>query len=145
MTSPGDDLHDLAHYALGTMSLGRLTGVSLGNHAIPDAFLLMHVGVGCKNKATAHLLAHDWAEHGNVREAWTEVGDRDLILGSSTRAAPYMRSWVSRMNPSILLMVSVTFIDLAGEDLKDVVSRAAEDLPCPVALLPARAPGLFFR
>jgi hypothetical protein len=38
----------LEHYALGS-SYGRLTGVAVGCHAIEDAFLLIHGGVGCKD------------------------------------------------------------------------------------------------
>jgi len=132
-----DSMPSLDHYALKSMDYGQLTGVSIACHAISDGFLLMHVGVGCKNKATAHLLAHDWKEHGNLREAWTEVGDGDLILGASQRAAPYLRSWYKRMEPGLMIMVSVTFIDLAGEDLKDEIEKAAVDIPCPVMLIPA--------
>lgn len=119
-------------YALKSMDYGQLTGLALACHAIPDAFLLMHVGVGCKNKATAHLMIHDWAEHGNIREAWTEVSDGDLILSASERAAPYLRSWYKRMEPAVMVITSVTFIDLAGEDLIDHVERASKDLPCPI-------------
>ena len=78
----------LDHYALRSMDYGQLTGLAIAAHAVHDCFLLMHVGVGCKNKATAHLLVHDWKEHANIREGWTEVGDRDLILGASERAGP---------------------------------------------------------
>jgi len=133
------DLPTLDHYELKSMDYGRLTGLAIACHAVADAFLLMHVGVGCKNKATAHLLDHDWREHANVREAWTEVAERDLIHGASKRAAPYMRSWYQRMEPAVMVMTSVTFIDLAGEDLADEVLLAADDLPCPVLLV--RAPG----
>ncbi|MCA9572618.1 MAG: hypothetical protein KC656_32480, partial [Myxococcales bacterium] len=135
----GIEEHGLDHYALKSMDYGQLTGLALACHAIPDAFLLMHVGVGCKNKATAHLLTHDWAEHGNVREGWTEVGDQDLILGASERAGPYLRSWVKRLDPAVVVVTSVTFIDLAGEDLADRLVVAARDLPCPV--LYVKTPG----
>ena len=49
----------LEHYSLKTLHLGRMTGVSLGVHAIPDAFLLMHTGVGCKYKAASQIANHD--------------------------------------------------------------------------------------
>lgn len=139
MTEPDDALPGLEHFALKSMDYGQLTGLALACHAVPDAFLLMHVGVGCKNKATAHLLTHDWAEHGNVREGWTEVGDQDLILGASERAGPYLRSWVKRLEPGVVVVTSVTFIDLAGEDLADKLDVAARDLPCPV--LHVKTPG----
>lgn len=134
---PDNLLHDLEHYALKGMEYGQLTGLSIGSHAIRDAFLLMHVGVGCKNKAVAHLMTHDALEDANLREGWTEVGDRDLILGASNRAAPYMRSWYSRQEPAVMFMTSVTFIDLAGEDLQDQIQQAAKDLPIPVLYVPA--------
>lgn len=127
-----DDLPGLDHYALKSMDYGQLTGLAIACHAIPGCFLLMHVGVGCKNKATAHLLVHDWREHANLREAWTEVGDQDLILGASDRAGPYLRSWVKRMDPELVVTTSVTFLALAGEDLEDKVTVAAQDVPCPV-------------
>jgi len=132
-------LPSLDHYALKSMDYGQLTGLAIACHAVPDCFLLMHVGVGCKNKATAHLLVHDWNEPANLREAWTEVGDADLILGASTRAGPYLRSWYKRMEPGLMVTTSVTFLELAGEDLEDEVATAAKDLPCPV--LHIKAPG----
>ena len=136
-----NELHDLEHYALKGMEYGQLTGLSIASHAIRDGFLLMHVGVGCKNKAVAHLMTHDAVEDANLREGWTEVGDRDLILGASGRAAPYMRSWAQRQEPAVMFMTSVTFIDLAGEDLKDHIARAAEDLPFPVLFVPTPGVG----
>lgn len=129
----------LDHYAMKSMDYGQLTGLAIAAHAISDCFLLMHVGVGCKNKATAHLLVHDWKEHANLREGWTEVGDRDLILGASERAGPYLRSWYKRMEPGLMVCTSVTFIDLAGEDLPDKLEAAAQDVPCPVYYV--KAPG----
>jgi nitrogenase molybdenum-iron protein alpha/beta subunit len=132
-------LPGLDHYAMKSMDYGQLTGLAIGAHAISDCFLLMHVGVGCKDKATAHLLVHDWKEHANLREGWTEVGDRDLILGASDRAGPYLRSWYKRMEPGVMVCTSVTFLDLAGEDLPDKLEAAAEDVPCPVLYI--KAPG----
>lgn len=134
-----DTLPSLDHYALKSMDYGQLTGLSLACHAIPDVFLLMHVGVGCKNKATAHLISHDWREHGNIREGWTEVADQDLIKGASERAAPYLRSWYQRLQPSMIVVTSVTFLDLAGEDLPDKLADAASTVPCPVRYV--KAPG----
>ncbi len=133
------DLPGLEHYALKSMDYGQLTGLSIACHAVSDSFLLMHVGVGCKNKATAHLLVHDWKEHANIREGWTEVGDRDLILGASERVGPYLRSWYKRLEPGVFVASSVTFLDLAGEDFSDRVEQAERDLPCPV--LHVKAPG----
>ena len=45
MSEPKRTLED---FALKGNHLAKMTGVSLAVHAIPDAFLLMHTGVGCK-------------------------------------------------------------------------------------------------
>lgn len=129
------DLPGLEHYALKP-SYGRLTGVAIGTHAIRDGYLLMHVGVGCKNKVT-HLLTHDWQETCNLRQGWTEVGDRDLIVGATARVGPYLRSWAGRMSSGFVSVVSVTFLELAGEDIADEVQRISDEMPVPVALIPA--------
>ena len=126
---------ELEHYALKP-SYGRLTGVAIGLHAIRDGYLLMHVGVGCKNKVT-HLLSHDWQQTCNLRQGWTEVGDRDLIVGATARVGPYLRSWSSRMDSGFVGVVSVTFLELAGEDVADEVKRIDGEWPVPVALIPA--------
>ena len=129
----------LEDFALKGMDHGRLTGISVGMHAIPDAFLLMHTGVGCKHKATSQLSTHDWAKHAVTREAWTEVGDSELIQGSSERIGPYARSWLKRLNPGFMGIVSVTFIDLSGEDVGDAVAGIDAEADCPVRYL--KAPG----
>lgn len=115
---------------------GRLTGVAIACHAISDAYLLMHVGVGCKNKVT-HLLAHDWEQHCNLRQGWTEVSDQDLIMGSSRRIGPYLRSWQSRMESAYIVVVSVTFVELTGEDVEGEIQRTVANVPVPVDLVPA--------
>lgn len=115
---------------------GRLTGVSIACHAIRDAYLLMHVGVGCKNKVT-HLLAHDWEQHCNLRQGWTEVSDEDLIMGSSRRIGPYLRSWQRRMDSGYVVVVSVTFLELTGEDVEGEIRRALDGAPVPVDLVAA--------
>ena len=135
MSTPGPTLPGLDHYEMKA-SYGRLTGVSIGLHAISDGYLLMHVGVGCKDKVT-HLLAHDWEVACNLRQGWTEVGDRDLIVGATARVGPYVRSWSARMNAGFVGVVSATFLDLAGEDIADEVRQIAEEMPMPVVLLPA--------
>ena len=115
---------------------GRLTGVSIACHAIRDAYLLMHVGVGCKNKVT-HLLAHDWEEVCNLRQGWTEVSDQDLIMGSSRRIGPYLRSWQRRMDSGYVIVVSATFIELTGEDVEGEIRRALDGAAVPVDLIAA--------
>ncbi len=135
MSTQGQSFPGLDHYEMKA-SYGRLTGVSIGLHAIADGYLLMHVGVGCKDKVT-HLLAHDWEVACNLRQGWTEVGDRDLIVGATARVGPYVRSWSARMSSGFVGVVSATFLDLAGEDIADEVRQIAEEMPMPVVLLPA--------
>ncbi len=130
-------MSDLEHFRLKTNDLGRLTGVSIALHAIPDAFLLMHCGVGCKHKATSKLSTHDWAENVVDREGWTEVGDAELIEGSAHRIGPYLRSWQKRVEPGLIAVISVTFLDLTGDDYKDEVRENDEELPCKVIYVPA--------
>lgn len=124
-------------YAVRSMHLGRITGVSLGVHAIPDAFLLMHTGVGCKYKAASQIATHDWQVHPNRREGWTEVGDRALIRGSSGRIGPYARVWGERRQPAFMAMVTASFLQMTGEDFAGAVEKAAEGLDFPLVLIPA--------
>lgn len=129
----------LEEFALKSQDQGGLTGVSIAVHGIPDAFLLMHVGVGCKHKATSQLSTHDWGADVVSREAWTEVGDQELIRGASDRIGPYVRSWVKRTKPAFMAVVSVTFIDLAGDDIADEVRKADQSVECDVAYV--KVPG----
>ena len=131
----GDEL-TLEDFAMDA-SYGRLTGVAIAVHAIRDGYLLMHVGVGCKNKVT-HLLPHDWEQPCNLRQGWTEVNERDLITGASTRVGPYLRSWQKRMDSGFVAVVTATFLELTGEGLGDQVERANEELPVPALLIPAQ-------
>ena len=130
-------MSELEHFRLKTNDLGRLTGVSIALHAIPDAFLLMHCGVGCKHKATSKLSTHDWAENVVDREGWTEVGDAELIEGSAHRIGPYLRSWQKRVEPGLMCVISVTFLDLTGDDYKDEVAQNDREMPCKVIYVPA--------
>jgi len=128
----------LEHFRLRGMEQGRLTGVSLAVHAIPDAFLLMHCGVGCKHKATSQLSTRDWGRGTVEREGWTEVGDAELIAGASDRLGPYLRSWVKRIDPGIVVVISVTFLELTGEDTRSVVAQEADTVACPVVFVDAQ-------
>jgi nitrogenase molybdenum-iron protein alpha/beta subunit len=127
-------------FALKGMHLAKMTGVSLGVHAIPDAFLLMHSGVGCKYKTAAQIANHDWGSHPNRREAWTQVAELQLIQGSSVRIGPFARSWYQRRRPALMVTVSAYFIELTGEDFSDSVVAAEKTLPCDMALIPTAAP-----
>ncbi len=129
----------LEDFALKSLDHGRLTGVSLALHAIPDAFLLLHCGVGCKHKATSQLSTHDRAGGVVQREGWTEVGDAELIEGSAHRVGPYLRSWYARQSPGVMVVCSVTFLDLSGEDLAHEVQEAEATIGCQV--LDVKAPG----
>lgn len=129
----------LEDFALKSLDQGSLTGLSIAVHAIPDAFLLLHVGVGCKHKATSQLSTHDWGRDVVSREAWTEVGDQELITGASERLGPYIRSWARRVKPAWMAVASVTFIDLTGDDIPDVVRKAEETVDCDVSYV--KVPG----
>ena len=132
MSRPDDtsQLPGLEHYAMKP-SYGRLTGVAVGCHAIQDAFLLIHGGVGCKDK-DKHLLAHDWEQHCNLRQAWTEVDDEALIQGASQRVGPFVRSWQKRMGSGLVCVSSATFLTMAGEDLDAAVRQAGAGLDADV-------------
>jgi len=132
----GETLED---FALKSLDLGRLTGVSLAIHAIPDGFLLLHVGVGCKHKATTQLSTHDLSRGVVAREAWTEVGDIELIRGATDRLGPYIRSWCTRLDPAFMVVCSATFLELTGEDIAQQVERAAATVDADVAWV--HAPG----
>ena len=126
----------LEEYSLKSMHLAKMTGIMMGVHAIKDAFLLMHTGVGCKYKTAAQLSQHDWATHPNKKEGWTQVGDRAVIKGSSGRIAPFARSWAERRDPGFMAVVSAVFLELTGEDFSDAVRKTeADDFPCPMAFL----------
>jgi nitrogenase molybdenum-iron protein alpha/beta subunit len=122
----------LERFALKAHHYGRLTGVSLAAHAIPDAFLLLHSGVGCKYKAAAQVSIHDWARQPHRREGWTEVGDAALIKGAATRIGPYVRSWYDRHHPAVIFVCGATFLEMTGEDLAAEVQAAGQTVPCPV-------------
>ncbi len=130
----------LEDFALKGNHLSKMTGVSVATHAIPDAFLLMHTGVGCKYKAAAQVGPHDWASHPNRREAWTQVGEVQLIKGSAERIAPFARAWYERRRPNFMPVVSAYFIELTGEDCRDVVASTNDSVPCDMAMITTAAP-----
>lgn len=139
------DKTTLEDFALRGMHLAKMTGISVGVHAIGDGFLLMHTGVGCKYKAAAQVAQHDWVRHPNRREAWTQVGEVALIKGSGERIGPFARTWYERRRPGFMGVVSAYFIELTGEDIKDLVQDTARTLPCPMGVMNTAAPnGGFF-
>jgi nitrogenase molybdenum-iron protein alpha/beta subunit len=129
----------LEHYRLKSLDLGQLTGAAMAIHAIPDAFLLKHTGVGCKHKTVTQFGTHELAKGLAAHEGWTEVGDASLIRGSANRLGPYARSSYARHKPAFLGVASVTFLDLAGDDFGDQVRQLDDELPCAVAYL--KVPG----
>lgn len=122
----------LEPFALRAHHYGRITGISMLVHAIPDAFLLLHTGVGCKYKAAAQLSVHDWARQPHRREGWTEVGDAALIRGAAERIGPYVRSWYDRQKPELMIVCSASHLELSGEDIAGAVRAANATVPCPV-------------
>ncbi len=139
-----DESLTLEDFALKGMHLAKMTGVSVATHAIGDGFLLMHSGVGCKFKTAAQVAQHDWARHPNRAEAWTQVGEVSLIRGSGQRIGPFARSWYERRRPGFMAVVSAYFIELTGEDLRDVVGITGKTLPCPMAVVSTSAPNKGF-
>ena len=142
---PMADKTSLEDFSLKGLHLAKMTGVSTGVHAVKDAFLLMHTGVGCKYKAAAQIAQHDWGAHPNRRESWTQVGEVSLIRGSGARIGPFARSWYERRRPGFMVVVSAYFIELTGEDISDLVTDTERSLPCPMAVIRTAAPnGGFF-
>ena len=130
----------LEDFALKGNHLAKMTGVNVGTHAIPDAFILMHTGVGCKYKTGAQLSASDWAEHPNRREAWTQVGEVQLIQGSGARIGPFARTHWERRRSNFVVVVSAYFIELTGEDFRDVVKQTETTIPADMAMIGTAAP-----
>jgi len=122
----------LEPFALKAHHYGRITGVSMAVHSIPDAFLLLHTGVGCKYKAAAQLSVHDWARQPHRREGWTEAGDAALIRGAVERIGPYVRSWYDRQQPGLIIVSTASHLEMAGEDIAGAVRQADATVPCPV-------------
>jgi len=122
----------LEPFALKAHHYGRISGVSMAVHSIPDAFLLLHTGVGCKYKAAAQVSVHDWARQPHRREGWTEVGDAALIRGAAQRIGPYVRSWYDRQRPGLIIVCTASHLEMAGEDIAGAVRRADATVPCPV-------------
>jgi nitrogenase molybdenum-iron protein alpha/beta subunit len=139
MSARKDPTWDLEHFRLKSLDLGQLTGAAMAMHAMPDAFLLKHTGVGCKHKTVTQFGTHDWGRGVAAHEGWTEVGDAALIRGSGERVGPYARSAFQRHTPGLMGVVSVTFLDLTGDDLKDRVEALDQELDCDVVHL--RVPG----
>ena len=136
---------DLDHYGLRGMNFAKMTGVSMAVHAIRDAFLLQHTGVGCKYKAAAQVAPHDWADHPNRREGWTQIGELQLVRGCSERIGPFARSWYERRRPALMVMISAYFVELTGEDFADTVVETEKTLPCDMFLVNTATPnGGFF-
>jgi nitrogenase molybdenum-iron protein alpha/beta subunit len=125
----------LEDYAIKSMHQSKMTGVGLAVHAVPDAFILMQTGVGCKYKVGVQISWQDHIRHPNRHEAWTQICEMSLIRGSSARVGPFARSRWESKKPGIMVLVSAYFVELTGEDLPSVAQEVAETLPCPFFLV----------
>jgi nitrogenase molybdenum-iron protein alpha/beta subunit len=143
---PAHDKHGLEDFAVKGMHLAKMTGVMVGSHAIRDAFLLMHSGVGCKYKTAAQGALHDLGEHPNVREAWTQISEAHLVAGCSDRIGPFARAWWERRESAFMVVVSAYFIELTGDDIPAAIADVEATLPdCPMVHIATKAPnGGFF-
>ncbi len=135
-----DEGATLDDFAVRANHLSKMTGIHLAVHAIPDALLLMHAGVGCKYKTGAQTAQHDWVNHANEREAWTQIGDQQLIEGAGVRIGPFARSWYDRRRPAFMVLTSAYFLELTGEGGDNEVDKVEETLPCPLVYIPTVAP-----
>ncbi len=144
--STAHDKVTLEDFALKTMAHAKMTGVMLGSHSINDSFLLMHTGVGCKYKTASQAAQHDWGEHPNVREAWTQVSEAHLVAGCATRIGPFTRAWWERRESHLFVVVSAYFIELTGDDVLSEIEQVEKDIPdCDMVYVSTVAPngGLF--
>lgn len=130
-------LAELDGFALKSHAYGRLTGISLAIHAIPDAFLVLHTGVGCKYKGAGQYCLHDIGRPSHHREGYTEVTDLELVKGSAGRIGVYVRSWHKKRRPAFMAVTSATFLEMTGEDFAREARAAEKSVPCPVAYIPA--------
>lgn len=139
------DKETLEDFSLKSNHLAKMTGVSIAAHAIADSYMLMHSGVGCKYKAAAQIARHDWVDHPNRKEGWTEVAEGHLIAGSSQRIGPYARQWWERRKFGYLVVASAYFIELTGEDIRSAVEDLEATIPAPAGAFNTAAPngGLF--
>lgn len=128
---------ELEEFAMSSHAYGRLTGASMACHAVPDAFFVLHTGVGCKYKGAGQYTLHDRARASHHREAYTEVTDMALIKGSADRVGVYVRNWYGHRKPAFMAVGTATFLEMAGEDIGGAVKEAAKTVPCPVAYVPA--------
>jgi nitrogenase molybdenum-iron protein alpha/beta subunit len=144
--STAHDKTTLEDFALKGMAHAKMTGVMLGSHSISDSFLLMHTGVGCKYKTASQAAQHDWGEHPNVREAWTQVSEAHLVAGCATRIGPFTRAWWERRESRLFVVVSAYFIELTGDDVVSEMEQVEKDMPdCQMVYVSTVAPneGLF--
>lgn len=135
----GKTAYTLEHFRLRSLDQGQLTGAAMAIHAITDAYLLKHTGVGCKHKTVTQFGTHDLGRGVAAHEGWTEVGDASVIRGSAERIGPYARSAYDRHKPSFMAVASVTFLDLTGDDNADLCAALDQELDCHVVYL--KVPG----
>jgi len=125
----------LEDYGVKSMHQAKMTGVGVAVHAVPDAYILMQTGVGCKYKVGVQISWQDHVRHPNRHEAWTQIGEMSLIRGASERIGPFARSRWESKKPGIMVLVSAYFVELTGEDLPSSAKEVAETMPCPFFLV----------
>jgi len=123
-------------FAIKAHQHGRLAGVGMGVHAIPDSFAILHGGVGCKYKTIGDLYVHDSRKPSHNIQAYTEITDADLVQGSGGRIGPYLRSWFRRRQPGFMVVPTATFAEMTGEDFGSAVREAARTVACETAYIP---------
>lgn len=139
--STAHDKKTLEDFALKGMAHAKMTGVMVATHGISDSFLLLHSGVGCKYKTASQSAVHDWGEHSNRREAWTQVAELELVHGVSGRVGPFARAWWERRHSALMVVVSAYFIELTGDDLGAAVREVEATLDnCPMVVVSTKAP-----
>ncbi|OGR61408.1 MAG: hypothetical protein A2X36_10815 [Elusimicrobia bacterium GWA2_69_24] len=136
MPLSAEEKAELERFALSTHPFGRMTGVSMAIHAIPDAFLILHTGVGCKYKGAGQYCLHDLGRPSHHREGYTEVTDMALIKGSVERIGIYVRNWHKKRKSAFMAVASSTFLQMTGEDFAAAAAAAESTVPCPVACIP---------
>ena len=125
----------LEDYGVKSMHQAKMTGVGVAVHAVPDAYILMQTGVGCKYKVGVQISWQDHVRHPNRHEAWTQISEMSLIRGASERIGPFARSRWESKEPGIMVLVSAYFVELTGEDLPSEAKEVAETMPCPFFLV----------
>ena len=107
-------------------------GAALAFHAIPDAMVALHLGVGCKVKNQQHMVQNDWMRESHSQFCWTEVADMDVITGASEKLERTILSAYERHRPSMIGVLTSSIIEMSGADIAPYVEKINSRAPCPV-------------